>query len=64
MNHPHGSWCEGTPHLVVGYKTFVEDMPEVALRHSHMLVALAFHRKLAEAVPLTVREVPRSPFEP
>jgi hypothetical protein len=51
-------------HLVVGYKTFAEDMPEVALRHSHMLFALAVHREPAEAVPLTVREVPHSPFEP
>jgi hypothetical protein len=51
-------------HLVVGYKNFVEDMLEAALRHSHMLVALAVRREPAEAVPSTVREVPHSPFAP
>jgi hypothetical protein len=64
MNHRHGRWCKEMSHLVVGYKNFVEDMLEAALRHSHMLVALAVRREPAEAVPSTVREVPHSPFAP
>jgi hypothetical protein len=64
MSHPTVG-TEGMSHLVVGYKTFAGEMPEVALPHSHMLVALAVHREpAAAAVPLTVRGVPRSPFEP
>lgn len=50
-------------HPVVDCKTFGEEIPEVALLHSRMVVALAVHRKPAEAVPLTVQGVPRSPFE-
>ncbi len=47
--------------LVAGYKIAVEQIPEVALLHSHMAVELAAHRGLAEVVPWTVPKVPHSP---
>lgn len=51
-------------YLAVGCKTVVEEIPErVALPHSHMIVDLPVHMKLAEIVPSTVQEVPRNPFE-
>ena len=47
--------------LVAGYRIVVEQIPEVALLHSHMVVESAVHRRLAEVEPWTVPKAPRSP---
>lgn len=51
-------------YLVADCKTAgVEILEEVVLPHSRMAAGLDVHRALVEVVPLTVRGVPRSPFE-
>lgn len=48
---------------VADCKTFEEEILEVALPHSHMVVGSGVHKELAEVAPLTVPGVLRSPSE-